>query len=76
MKKVALLGITFLCCFLSIQLSAQDARPEVTNEDLEVKKYTVMEKFEPDLVLSVNERVRLKKERLAAIERRRGILDT
>jgi len=35
-----------------------------------------MEQYEPELVLSVDERVRLKKKRIATIKRRRGILDT
>lgn len=35
-----------------------------------------MEQYEPELVLSVDIRVRLKKERMATIKRRRGILDT
>ncbi|EAR01413.1 hypothetical protein [Maribacter sp. HTCC2170] len=45
-------------------------------KSIKVQKYTVMEQYEPELILSVNERVRLKKERIATIKRRRGILDT
>jgi len=58
------------------QLIAQDPDPGKKSHNVKVKKYTVMEQYEPELVLSVDERVRLKKERMATIKRRRGILDT
>ena len=57
-------------------LIAQDHMPEIKSKDLKVKKHTVMEQFEPEMVLSVKERVRLKEERMAIIKHRRGILDT
>ena len=60
----------------SMQLIAQDHFPVKKNQNVKVKKYTVMEQYEPELVLSVNERVRLKEKRIATIKRRRGILDT
>lgn len=59
-----------------MQLIAQDHLPVKKNQNVKVKKYTVMEQYEPELVLSVNERVRLKEKRIATIKRRRGILDT
>ncbi len=78
MKKITLWFIGALSCLLlgGAQLNAQKKVLEEKNQNLKVQKYTVMEQYEPDLVLSVDERVRLKKERMATIMRRRGILDT
>lgn len=77
MKKITYLAIVSLICLLgSTQLIAQDPALKKKNQNIKVKKYTVMEQYEPELVLSVNERVRLKKKRIATIKRRRGILDT
>jgi hypothetical protein len=77
MKKLAYLAGACLFGVLgSTQLIAQDTIPEEKNDNLKVTKYTVMETFEPDLVLSVDERVRLKQERLNEIKRRKVMLDT
>lgn len=77
MKKITFWAIVALSCFLgTTQLNAQKTVSEEKNQDIKVQKYTVMEQYEPKLVLSVDERVRLKKERIAMIMRRRGILDT
>ena len=51
---------------------AQEYQPS----KIEVKKHTVMELYEPDLILSVDERKQLKKKRKNTIERRKRILDT
>ena len=77
MKKVIYLAVGSLIYLLgATQLIAQDPVPGKKSHNVKVKKYTVMEQYEPELVLSVNERVRLKKKRMATIKRRRGILDT
>ena len=77
MKNITYLAVGSLIYLLgSSQLIAQDPFPGQKSHILKVKKYTVMEQYEPELVLSVDERVRLKKKRIATIKRRRGILDT
>ena len=77
MKKIIYLAVGSLIYLLgSTQLIAQDPVPGKKSHIVKVKKYTVMEQYEPELMLSVDERVRLKKERMATIKRRRGILDT
>ena len=77
MKKMNYLVIMALLYLLGcMQLIAQDPVLGKKGQNLKVKKYTVMEQYEPELVLSVNERVRLKKKRIATIKRRRVILDT
>lgn len=77
MKKISLwiLGSVF-CVAFSFGVSAQEIVPHSENKTFKVQKHTVMEQYEPAMVLSVDERVRLKKERLVTIKRRRGILDT
>jgi len=76
MTKITLWFIGALSCLLGpVQLNAQKTVSE-ENQNLKVQKYTVMELYEPELVLSVDERVRLKTERMTTIMRRRGILDT
>ncbi len=42
----------------------------------EVTKYTVMERFEPEMILSPQERIQLKENRVAEIEQTRTIVDT
>ncbi len=77
MKKITFWAIGALGWLLcTAHLNAQKTVTEEKNQNLKVQKYTVMEQYEPELVLSVDERVRLKKERIATIKRRRGILDT
>lgn len=77
MKKYIYLAVGSII-YLSgaTQLIAQDSVPGEKSQNVKVKKYTVMEQYEPELMLSVNERIRLKKKRMATIKRRRGILDT
>ena len=35
-----------------------------------------MEQYEPEMILTVDDRIRLKKERIATIQKRRRIIDT
>lgn len=77
MKKIINWAIGALFCLWgTTQLIAQDAILDKKSQNVAVQKYTVMEQFEPTLVLSVDERIRLKKKRTAIIKRRRCILDT
>ena len=73
MKKSiqAVVGLLFLL-LVPTHMYAQ----EYEAEKIAVKKHTVMELYEPDLVLSVNARRQLKAERKNTIARRRSILDT
>lgn len=56
--------------------NSQIVAPETTDEQLEVKERTVMERFEPGLILPVEKRLELKKERIATIQERRQVIDT
>ena len=67
----------FLLFFLSVNYTvAQEKTKKDTDKDVKVKKRTVMERYEPELVISAEERLQKKKERLAEIKRKRSIIDT
>jgi len=55
---------------------AQEEIQKAEKMKAEVTKYTVMERFEPELMLSAEERLKLKDEHVDDIKRRREILDT
>lgn len=55
---------------------AQQAQLQAEKPDLKVSKRTLMEQYEPDLVISVDERLRLKRARMARVKERKEIIDT
>lgn len=77
MKKLLTLlstiGLLFTGCFLSFAQTANQPEPK---KELTVQRLTVMEQYEPELVLSSEERLRLKKERLALMKNQRNTIDT
>lgn len=77
MKRATLFrGVICVLTLGSIQLlGAQEVK---LNEKKEVKvvKRTVMEQYEPGMILTANDRIRLKKERNALLQKRRSIIDT
>ncbi|MFK5974591.1 MAG: hypothetical protein QM485_15095 [Flavobacteriaceae bacterium] len=60
------LGIGFL---YGTQLSAQ-------NTEIKVQKYTLIERFEPNFVVSMEDRIQLKKGRIAETSRTKELLDS
>ncbi|MRH99537.1 hypothetical protein GH721_03230 [Kriegella sp. EG-1] len=68
--------ITLLFLILITAVQAQDSIAYNSDEEISVKKHTVMEKFESDYVLPVAERKRMKIERREVIAHRKSILDT
>lgn len=75
MKKTLLkiAGVAILC---TTGIATAQQNPNATNEGIEVTKYTLMERFEPRLMLSAEERVQLKEEHLADREQKLHVLDT
>ncbi len=49
---------------------------ETKKKEVRVKKHTILERYESGMVVPADERLRLKKERLAEIKRKRSIIDT
>ncbi|PIF01445.1 MAG: hypothetical protein CR994_02530 [Maribacter sp.] len=74
MKKNILLAAVGFLFFISGTdlIMAQEYKPLAHD----VKKHTVMELYEPDLVLSVDERKHLKEKRESSIALRKSVLDT
>lgn len=67
-----------ICIFLygTTQILAQEPSTTLVDNNIKVQKYTVMEQFEPDLVVPANQRIVMKNQRAADIQRKRAILDT
>lgn len=74
MKKSILKGICLFvaCTFGTLVVQAQKSE----KKKHEVTKYTVMERFEPQLILSPEERIQLKEDRVAQMQRNKIIVDT
>ena len=67
----------FLVLFIgSWNLCAQESPAKTTNDQVRVKKYTVLAQYEPELVVPAEERLQLKNERINNIKERRAIIDT
>ena len=76
MKNYLSTSIYCFVLFSGFTLSAQQSDFVMAGERQEVKKYTIMERFEPELILTATEREKLKAERFAAIQTKMSILDT
>ncbi|MBT8184767.1 MAG: hypothetical protein KJN76_07990 [Eudoraea sp.] len=77
MKGTTLYGLVS-CLFAMGTLTPVLAQEVKTPEKKEIKvvKRTVMEQYEPGMILTADDRTRLKKERIALIQKRRRIIDT
>ena len=62
--------------FFSVDGHAQSKESDTLSKKLKVEKWTVLEEYEPDMILSAEDRIALKKKRIVEAKRRRGILDT
>ncbi len=76
MKKHLYISATCLGLFFTLSVASQQGANQITGNPQLAKKYTLMERFEPDLALSASERERLKAERFAEIKLKMQILDT
>ena len=56
--------------------NAQSKESDTMGKKLKVEKWTVLEEYEPDMILSAEDRMDLKKKRIVEAKRRKGILDT
>ncbi|WP_430966793.1 hypothetical protein [Spongiimicrobium sp. 2-473A-2-J] len=79
--KASTLRTYLLCLFVfgGLQLSAQESKsksPSKTSEEIQVEKRTLMERFEPKMVVSVEQRIQMKKDRKAEMARALEMLDT
>lgn len=65
----------FLFAMITLGYGQEETRIN-TKEEIVVKKRTVLERFDSDLVITPEERMKLKLERIATIEKRLEIIDT
>ena len=56
--------------------SAQSVKKDTLGKKLKVEKWTVLEKYEPDMILSAKDRMDMKKKRIVETKIRRDFLDT
>ena len=73
------LGKYILAIFLFAMIAigySQEEIPIIDKKEILVRKRTVLERFDSDLVITPEERMKLKLERMAAIEKRLEIMDT
>tara|TARA_R110002049_G_scaffold329_2_gene1804 strand:- start:1776 stop:2123 length:348 start_codon:yes stop_codon:yes gene_type:complete len=77
MKKgiYSTLIVLFMGLFL-IEGRAQSVQKDSTGQKLKVEKWTILEEYEPDMILSTEDRINLKKKRIVEAKRRKGILDS
>jgi hypothetical protein len=62
--------------FFLVDVNAQSKENDTLGKKLKVEKWTILEEYEPDMILSAEDRIGLKKKRIVEAKRRKGILDT
>ncbi|MDO6601763.1 hypothetical protein SAMN03080594_102709 [Arenibacter palladensis] len=68
--------IVLVMVFFLVDGNAQSKESDTLGKKLKVEKWTVLEEYEPDMILSAEDRMALKKKRFVEVKRRKGILDT
>jgi len=69
-------GIAVFLCAMTTTAYCQEELQNSIKKELTIKQRTVLERFDSDLVISPEERMRLKLNRRSAIEKRLEIMDT
>ena len=55
---------------------SQNTPTKLQQEKLKVKKHTLMERFEPEMVIPVEDRIQLKEDRIVQLKETKELLDT
>ncbi len=76
MKKYTYIFASSLALFCTSTIISQQREVEIERNSEPEKRYTLMERFDPELALSANERERMKAERFAEIKLKMQLLDT
>lgn len=76
MNRLAGAGMVFFGILLGSYSVAAQEFANISKQEIKVKKKTVMEQYEPGMILTADDRIKLKKERIATIQMRREIIDT
>jgi hypothetical protein len=62
--------------FFLVDGYAQSKESDTMGKKFRVEKWTILEEYEPDMILSAEDRISLKKKRVVEVKIRKGILDT
>ena len=82
MKNIKTFGLALglIVAYTSVSFAqeqiATNSTTVQTHNEIRVQQMTKMEKFEPEMVISVEDRKQMKEDRLAEIERGKQIIDT
>tara|TARA_R110002049_G_scaffold158061_1_gene322999 strand:- start:295 stop:642 length:348 start_codon:yes stop_codon:yes gene_type:complete len=76
MKDIYSAVIVLVMVFSAVNGYAQSKGNNTLTKRIKVEKRTVLEEYEPDMILSAEDRLALKEKRMVEAKRRRGILDT
>lgn len=69
-------GIAVFLCAITTTACCQEEFQNSAKKEVTIKQRTVLERFDSDLVISPEERMRLKLNRRSAIQKRLEIIDT
>lgn len=67
---------TFMLLFIFVTSNLAAQKVVVSQKELKVKRHTKMQQFEPDLVISANDRLAIKKKRKEETQRKLMMIDT
>ncbi|NKI25861.1 hypothetical protein HCG49_04740 [Arenibacter sp. 6A1] len=76
MCRYTFLPCVLFCLAVSLKTTAQTNGDTLVIPKHEIVNRTLLEQFEPGMVLSKETRIRLKKDRISEAKRRRGFLDS
>jgi hypothetical protein len=62
--------------WLSVATIYAQAAPDAPDQPIQVKRYTVMQQYAPELVVPADERARMKEERITTVRYREAVIDT
>lgn len=70
------LGVCLLFFSTSSLFAQENPERVILKKDFEIRKYTIMERFEPELIISAEERAEMKMKRIEEAEYTLNVLDT
>lgn len=76
MEKGILKALLACSCLSGASICAQVRPSDTLLQDIQVKRYTVMQQFAPELVVPADERMRMKEERITTVRFREAVIDT
>ncbi len=75
-KQIYSAALLLFMFFYLMQAMAQTQVRDTLGKKPNIEEFTVLEKYEPTMIVSAKDRIRLKKERIQETKRKRRILDS